>query len=133
MVAKGWTIYAQPQYEERLKRLALLRLKGTPLSKCAEELGISRRTVARYWRFIKDNPELFFPQQAIEWYRSALWQKLFQLIDDPKVKEHQALRAIVDVLRSVEPINARIIQKQEGKIEVTWGDGIGEANRKRES
>ena len=110
-------------YEKKLQKTLEMKLKGESLSKIAEELGCTRRTAANYWRFIKENPEKF----SIENFnviRREMWRRLFKLLDDPHVKEHQQLRAVVDTLRSIEPIKARIQTEGEEKLRVIvkpWG------------
>lgn len=107
-------------YEKRLKEVLERRLKGESLTEIAKAMGVHRRTVCNYWRHIRGHPERFTIQN-FDLVRTQIWERLFKLLDDPHVKEHQSLRALVDVLRSIEPIHQKLeVEQKPSKIEVSW-------------
>lgn len=107
-------------YEKKLQKTLEMKLKGKSLSDIAKELGVTRRTAANYWRFVREHPEKFSIEN-FDVIRREIWRRLFILLDDQELGKSHKIRAVVDCLRSIEPIHQKLeVEQKPSKIEVSW-------------
>ena len=109
---------------EKIRKAVELRLLGKTQNEIAEEMHCCRKTIFNYLKAASDNPSLFFPQETA-WLRGHLWKEMNKLLNSGKLTPGQKARAIVDLLRSLEPVTARIRTEGEEKLKVIvrpWGE-----------
>jgi len=99
---------------ERVRQAVELRLLGYTYKEIGEKMRCSKKTVYNYLKTASDHPDIYYPTET-SWLRGHLWKEVNRLLRSEELTPAQRAKVCVDLLKSLEPISAKIETKSSGE------------------